>query len=113
MKKKLLTFLALFLCTLILPAFALFVEKPSGEGAETSAEAEEKPAEKPDFDSLMAELDSLIGLESVKREVRSLVNLIKVRKLREAAGLPSGRSSQPKSGSSIRQITARLFFMKI
>ena len=33
MKKKLLTFLALFLCTLILPAFALFVEKPSGEGA--------------------------------------------------------------------------------
>ena len=62
--------------------------QPSGEGAETSAEAEEKPAEKPDFDSLMAELDSLIGLESVKREVRSLVNLIKVRRLREENGLP-------------------------
>jgi len=62
--------------------------QPSGEGAETSAEAEEKPAEKPDLDSLMAELDSLIGLESVKREVRSLVNLIKVRRLREENGLP-------------------------
>lgn len=62
--------------------------QPSGKGAETSAEAEEKPAEKPDFDSLMAELDSLIGLESVKREVRSLVNLIKVRRLREENGLP-------------------------
>ena len=36
----------------------------------------------------MAELDSLIGLESVKREVRSLVNLIKVRRLREENGLP-------------------------
>ena len=41
----------------------------------------------------MAELDSLIGLESVKREVRSLVNLIKVRRLREAAGLPSAPMS--------------------
>ena len=61
--------------------------------AAPKAETEEKAAEKPDFDKLMAELDSLIGLESVKREVRSLVNLIKVRKLREAAGLPSAPMS--------------------
>ena len=67
--------------------------QPSGEAAAPAAEAEEKPAEKPDFDKLMAELDSLIGLESVKREVRSLVNLIKVRRLREAAGLPSAPMS--------------------
>ena len=40
-----------------------------------------------------AELDSLIGLESVKREVHSLVNLIKVRRLREQAGLPSAPMS--------------------
>lgn len=63
----------------------------SGEQSETSAEA--KSDEKPDFDKLMAELDSLIGLDSVKREVRSLVNLIKVRKLREANGLPSAPMS--------------------
>lgn len=67
--------------------------QPSGEAAAPEAGSEEKPAEKPDFDALMAELDSLIGLESVKREVRSLVNLIKVRKLREAAGLPSAPMS--------------------
>ena len=69
--------------------------QPSGEAAKAApkAETEEKAAEKPDFDKLMAELDSLIGLESVKREVRSLVNLIKVRKLREAAGLPSAPMS--------------------
>ena len=64
----------------------------SGEKAEASA-AETEEAARPDFDKLMAELDSLIGLESVKREVRSLVNLIKVRKLREAAGLPSAPMS--------------------
>ena len=66
--------------------------QPSGETT-PAAEAEEKPAEKPDFDKLMAELDSLIGLESVKREVHSLVNLIKVRRLREQAGLPSAPMS--------------------
>ncbi len=36
----------------------------------------------------MAELDSLIGLESVKQEVKSLVNLVKVRRLRKENGLP-------------------------
>lgn len=45
----------------------------------------------------MAELDSLIGLESVKREVRSLVNLIKVRRLREENGLP-WRAHEPAHG---------------
>ncbi|HIS96377.1 MAG TPA: AAA family ATPase [Candidatus Scatomorpha pullistercoris] len=62
--------------------------RPTGKASAPEAGAEEKPAEKPDFDSLMAELDSLIGLASVKREVRSLVNLVKVRKLREENGLP-------------------------
>ncbi|MBQ8975081.1 MAG: AAA family ATPase, partial [Oscillospiraceae bacterium] len=32
---------------------------------------------------LMAELDSLIGLETVKENVKSLINLVKVRKLRQ------------------------------
>ena len=34
-------------------------------------------------EELLAELDSLIGLDGVKREVHSLINLIKVRKLRQ------------------------------
>jgi len=48
----------------------------------------EVSAEKPDLDSLMAELDGLVGLEKVKANVRSLVNLVKVRKLREEQKLP-------------------------
>lgn len=51
--------------------------------------AKDAPApEKPDFDTLMAQLDELVGLEDIKKDVKSLMNLIKVRKLREAAELP-------------------------
>lgn len=48
--------------------------------------AEEAP-ETPNLEELLAELDSLIGLEQIKKNVRSLMNLVKVRKLREEAGL--------------------------
>jgi ATPase family associated with various cellular activities (AAA)/AAA lid domain len=41
------------------------------------------------LDHLLADLGNLIGLTSVKREVNSLVNLIKVRELRRKGGLPS------------------------
>ena len=46
-------------------------------------------APRPTLEELMAELDGLIGLEEVKEEVKSLVNLMKVRKMRKEAGLPS------------------------
>ncbi len=36
----------------------------------------------------MAQLESLVGLEEIKKDVKSLVNLIKVRSLRREAGLP-------------------------
>ena len=42
----------------------------------------------PNLEDLMAQLEELVGLETVKSDVKSLVNLMKVRKLREAAGLP-------------------------
>jgi stage V sporulation protein K len=38
---------------------------------------------------LLAELDALIGLKPVKREVQSLVNQVRVRAMRGAAGLPA------------------------
>ena len=44
---------------------------------------EEKEEKKPSLEELMAELDSLIGLEKVKENVKSLINLVKVRKLRQ------------------------------
>lgn len=38
-------------------------------------------------EELLAELDELIGMEQIKKDVRSLINLIKVRKLRQENGL--------------------------
>ncbi len=66
----------------------------SGGGRQTPAAAPDTgteravPAEKPDLDELLARLDALVGLESVKKDVKSTINLIKVRKLRQEAGLP-------------------------
>ena len=47
----------------------------------------EKKAEE-EIDRLTAELDRMVGLHEVKEEIRSLVNLIKVKRLREKYKLP-------------------------
>ncbi len=62
---------------------------PSGGKNEPEGSSAETAPEKPNLEDLMAQLDDLIGLQHVKKEVKSLTNLIKVRKLREAAGLPN------------------------
>ncbi|MGE4483640.1 MAG: AAA family ATPase [Oscillospiraceae bacterium] len=49
--------------------------------------AEEEP-EKPDLGELLKKLDELVGLDKIKANVKSLINLVKVRKLREENGLP-------------------------
>ena len=59
-----------------------------GAGGETAAEAKTEAAPKPDFDELMEQLNELVGLDEVKKDVKNLVNLVKVRKLREENGLP-------------------------
>ena len=53
---------------------------------EAKAETEEKP--EPTVEELLAELDELCGLDNVKKDVRSLINLMKIRKLRQALDLP-------------------------
>ncbi|ROR29451.1 SpoVK/Ycf46/Vps4 family AAA+-type ATPase [Mobilisporobacter senegalensis] len=40
------------------------------------------------LDSLLTELNELVGLSNVKEEINSLINLIKVRKLRETYNMP-------------------------
>ena len=70
-----------------------FTEKtpPAGQASATAdkaATAAPETVEKPDLDTLMAELDGLIGLDEVKRDVKSMMNLVRVRRLREEAGLP-------------------------
>ena len=73
------------------PSFAEKI-KPSaqsaGNGAAAAESADAEAADKPDLDALLEELDSLIGLEEVKKDIKSMMNLVKVRKLREENGLP-------------------------
>lgn len=62
-------------------------EEKSGAKAKTDPEKEEKDAPET-LESLLAELDSYIGLTEVKEEVRSLINLAKVYALRRKNSLP-------------------------
>lgn len=55
-------------------------EAPKGEG-------DDKPEDFGTLEELLAELDSLVGLEKVKKDVNSLINLVKVMKLREERGM--------------------------
>lgn len=50
-------------------------------------QAEEKAHEER-IQELMDELNSLVGLENVKKEIQSLINLIKIRKMRQKMNLP-------------------------
>ena len=53
-----------------------------------NAQAQTKPEEKErTLEELRAQLDELIGLDGVKKEVETLINLIRVRKMREEHGL--------------------------
>ena len=71
--------------------FVTRVPPPTQSPAEASPASEKEeplPAPEPSLEELLAELDGLCGLEQVKRDVKSLINLVKVRRLREEAGLP-------------------------
>ncbi len=63
--------------------------RPQTAGGDKPQAEQAKPAEeKPSFDELMAQLESLVGLDEVKKDVKNLVNLMKVRKLRQENDLP-------------------------
>jgi len=59
-----------------------------GQEADGAAQPEEELGPPEELDDVLAELDKLIGLDSVKEEVRLLSALLRVQKLREERGLP-------------------------
>ena len=68
-----------------------FVQKHASSGpvsGQQSTPDSSEEVEKPNFDDLMAQLDELVGLEEIKKDVKNLINLIKVRKLRQENDLP-------------------------
>ena len=75
-----------------LKADAFITDTRKVQTARKEAAAEEKAEEEalppPNLDEVLAELDSLCGLDQVKKDVKSLINLVKVRKLREENDLP-------------------------
>ena len=81
------------LCLALACAFPFDLESDEDEGAggdsartaEKGTETEARPRE--NVDDVLAELDSLVGLEEVKAEVRKIVNLAKVNEARRAQGL--------------------------
>ena len=60
--------------------------KPEASGGQTAPEAEQEEP-RPTLEEAMKPLDELIGLDVVKKDVESLVNLVKVRKLRQERGM--------------------------
>ncbi len=60
-------------------------QNPERDDGKSGASDTEPAAES--LEDLLKELDSLVGLAQIKKDVRSLINLIKVRKLREENGL--------------------------
>ena len=51
--------------------------------------ADESAEKKPTVDELLGKLDALVGLENIKQNVKSLINYVKIRKLREENELPN------------------------
>ncbi len=86
----------------LLTDFLLMVEKfmkeygiyPVHATKKMKAQKAEEPKEKPRVEDLLVELNSMVGLDGVKREVNSLVNLLQVQRLREKHGLKNSVMSR-------------------
>jgi SpoVK/Ycf46/Vps4 family AAA+-type ATPase len=69
----------------MLPGF-IRVEEKEAEGGEKEPSAQTKEEE---YDRAMAEIDNLIGLENIKEQIKTLINLIHVNQIRRERSLPT------------------------
>jgi type VII secretion ATPase EccA len=68
--------------------------EPAVDWVTEQIEAFRRPEQEQTFDELQAELDSLVGLETVKEQVRALVAFLQVQARRKEAGLPEVATGQ-------------------